>query len=135
MRLRKWTAFGLVAAVVLLSAQQASAGYSKWKYNKSKKRAECTYSYTNKSGGTSYNTVIRYPKSDDRAGWDYFFNAKNACWAKCMNKRHPDYNPRQMQWALCEPDGKEKKKLPPGDCPTPKDGVKPVTEDVPDVMF
>jgi hypothetical protein len=123
----------LVTVVMgLCSSTVFGDGYGRWTYNKEKKRAECRYEYENKGGGTSYNTVIRYQKDDPKAGWDYFANSRGQYWSKCMNKRHPKYNPRTVQWATMEPDGETKEMLPPGECPTPKDGKKPITEDVPD---
>jgi hypothetical protein len=124
-----------ILATGMFAPTAAADGFGQWKMNKEKQRAECTYSYVNKSGGTSYNTVLRYPANDAKAGWDYFANAKGDVWAKCMNKRNPNYKPGVMQWCLCEPDGKVKQTLRAGDCPTPKDGAMPITEEVPDPKF
>jgi hypothetical protein len=127
--------FLAMALLVTFSSTALADSYGKWSFNKEKKRAECVYTYANKSGGTSFNTVLRYGVNDKKVGYDYFLNSKGQCWSKCMNSRNPDFQPQAMQWSLCNPDGSVKEVMDVGDCPTPKDGVNPITEDAPDVKF
>lgn len=122
-----WTVFGLLAAALPAWAQNAGS-YSPWVKNEQQNRWECTYTYPNKTGGTSKQVVAVYPKDNARAGWAYFYNDQGKPWGRCAIKGNPKYEPKVMYWQELTPkaDGYQDFKQPKGFCPAPKDGKTPI---------
>jgi hypothetical protein len=104
--------------------QQGRGGvtFGRWQRDPVRDRYWCRYQYPDKNNPNRRNEQIMvwYPDDGTRNGYYYFVNAKNQYWGRCICPANPGYNPNVMQWSLLT-DG-QWEDLPPGDCPSPKDG-------------
>lgn len=119
----------LVCGLLLAAPTLARADdYGKWAKDEKKQTHYCDYSYANKAGGTSKQTVVVYYADKDRAGWAYYYNAKQEPWARCAVPGNPKYDPKQMYWQQLNDKGNGYDDYPKGYCPTPKDGKSPIAD-------
>ncbi|MBY0460060.1 MAG: hypothetical protein K2V38_22315, partial [Gemmataceae bacterium] len=105
----------------------SSEGYSAWTTDCATKVRTCTYTYANKDGNTSTQTVVIYTDDPDRKGWAYFFNADKKPWARCAVPGNPRFDPAEMCWQKLNAKGDGYEDFPTkGFCPTAKDGKSPI---------
>jgi hypothetical protein len=127
-------ALAVVPAILAAAAVASADEYGGWKKDETRKVYACEYKYEKRDGGYSTQTVAIYYADKDRAGWAYYYNAKNEPWARCAAPGNPKYDAKVMYWEQLKPDGsgyqqfKDSKGAAQftGYCPAPKDGKSPI---------
>ncbi|MBM3981660.1 MAG: hypothetical protein FJ304_15560 [Planctomycetes bacterium] len=110
-------------------AQLTPTGYSEWATNCVAKAHTCSYTYTNKDGGKSTQTVAIYAGDADRRGWAYYYNADKKAWARVAVPGNPKYDAKVMYWQKLKASGDGYEDFPTkGFCPTAKDGTSPIAD-------